>query len=629
MAQFQVTNLDFDQIKQSIKDYLRANSNFTDYDFEGSNLSTLIDILAYNTYITSYNTNAVVNEVFLDTALVRENVVALARNIGYVPKSARASRLRVNLNVVLGNNISPPTLTLKSGLVATSSTNNIAYTFSIPQDITVSVTNGIAKFNDITLYEGTYASSSFTVDKTNPYSTYVIDNENVDTSTLAVKVYPTSQSSGFDIYTQVSSIVGLSTTANKYLIQEVSNERYELLFGDGIISKELNDGNVIEASYIITNGPVGNGVRSATYNGIIVDDTNTEITNLSVSLSVVSPSRDGSNIEPISAIKYFAPRRYATRNRAVSSQDYETIVQDIYPTAEAVVAYGGEELNPPQYGKVFIVIKPKSGNTLSQFTKDDILSKLKTYSIAGIVPTILDMKYLYVELDSTIYYQQSKVKTDEDLKTEIISCLNYYSTASEANGFGGRIKYSKILGLIDGIDDAITSNITKIKMRRDLNALINQPAQYELCFGNKFHVKSEGYSIKSSKFTVSGIEGDLYLADIPDTGSKTSGKIIFFTLDSQGKPVIAKSDAGKIDYSTGEINIDTVTFLSTSFPDNIIEVEAIPESNDVIGLKDLYLRLSVSNSKFTLINDTLTSDINQSGTQFTSTSSYSNGKYTR
>jgi len=629
MSQLQVTNLDFDQIKTSIKDYLRANSNFTDYDYEGSNFSVLIDILAYNSYITAYNTNAVVNEVFLDSALIRDNVVALARNIGYVPKSTRAAKLIATINVILPAGSSTSSIVLKAGIVATATANNASYTFVLPETITTTVTNDIASFKNISLYEGSYAVSTFEVDTSNEYERYVIDNQNVDTTTLRVKVHPTTESEAYDAYTQVSSIVGLSTTANKYLIQEVSDERYELLFGDGIISKKLNNGNLVEASYVVTNGAIGNGVKTVNFNGVITDDIGTELTNLTAALTVVSPSRDGSDIEPITSIKYFAPRRYAARNRAVSSQDYESIVPDIYPNAEAVIAYGGEELTPPQYGKVFIVIKPKGANTLSQFTKDDIAFKLKKYSVAGVETVILDMKYLYVELDSTIYYDQAKTTSEEDLKTNVIECLTAYASASEANGFGGRVKYSKLVGLIDDVDVAITSNITKVKMRRDLNAALNQNAQYELCFGNAFHVKPGGYSIKSTKFKISGVEGDLYLSDVPDTGSKTTGKVIFFKLNDQKNPVIVNSNAGTIDYSKGEILLSTVNITSTLYEDGIIEVEAIPESNDVIGLKDLYLRLNISSSNFTLINDTLNADINASGTKFVSTSSYSNGNYTR
>jgi len=629
MAQTQFTNLDYDQIKQSIRDYLRANNNFTDYDFEGSNFSVLIDVLAYNSYITAYNTNAVVNEVFLESALVRENVVALARNIGYVPKSAKAARLRVTINVILGENINPPTLTLKSGLVATSTTNDVSYTFSIPQDITVSVNNGIASFKDITLYEGVYAKSEFTVNSSILYQNFVIDNQQVDTSTLSVRVRPALNDYSYDLYTQINSIVGLSTTSNKYLIQEVSNERYQLVFGDGIISKKLNNGNVVEASYIITNGTKGNGVKNVSFNGTIVDPAETDILNLTTNLNVESPSKDGAEIENINSIKYFAPRKYAANNRAVSSQDYETIIPEIYPNTESVVTYGGEELNPPQYGKVFIVIKPKSGNTLSQFTKDNIIKNLKSYSMAGIVAEIIDMKYLYVELDSTIYYDQSKIKDAETVKANVISCLNYYSNASEANGFGGRVKYSKIVGLIDDVSTAITSNITKIKMRRDLNTLVNQPAQYELCFGNKFHVKPSGYMLKSTGFKTTDSTETLYISDIPDTNSKNTGKIIFFKLDVENNPIIIKNNAGTINYDKGEILIDTVTFNSTVAADDIVEIQALPESNDIVGLKDLYLKLDISKSKFEAISDTLSTGINASGTQFVTTSSYLNGNYTR
>jgi len=629
MALTQFTNLDYEQIKKSIKDYLRASSNFSDYDFEGSNFSILVDVLAYNTYITAYNTNAVVNEVFLDSAILRENVVSLARNIGYVPKSVKASRMIVTINVILPDNVNPPTIKLKAGLVATATTNDVSYVFSIPEDITTNVVNGVASFSNITLYEGSYAMSAFTVDTTQSSQNYIIENSGVDINTLSVRVRPTVQDYSYDIYKRVDTIVGITTTSNNYLVQEVSGEKYQIIFGDGIISKKLENNNYIEASYVITNGVNGNGVKTASFNGIIVDNLETILTGSTASMSIISGSKDGADIESINSIKYYAPRKYAAQSRAVSSQDYETIISEIYPNTESVVAYGGEELSPPQYGKVFIVIKPKSGDTLSQFTKDTILNQLKAYSIAGIVPQIIDMLYLYVELNSSIYYNPALTTDPDALKTNIIDCLNAYVTDSEANGFGGRIKYSKIVGLIDNVSNAVTSNITRIKMRRNLNVVAGKAAQYEICFGNRFHKKLEGYSIKSSGFKISNNTETFYLGDIPSTTNMNMGTIVFFTLDAQNTPVISKNNAGTIDYLVGEIRIDSVIIASTILNDNIIEVEAIPESNDVIGLKDLYLKVDISKSSFEMINDTITSGANLSGTQFVTTSSYPNGKYTR
>ena len=629
MALTQFTNLDYEQIKISIRDYLRASSNFSDYDFEGSNFSILVDVLAYNTYITAYNTNAVVNEVFLDSAILRENVVSLARNIGYVPKSARAATMQVTINVILPDNVNPPTVKLKAGIVAAATTNDVSYVFSIPEDITTNVSNGVASFYNITLYEGSYALSAFTVDTTQSSQNFIIENSGVDISTLSVKVRPTVQDYSYDIYKKVDTIVGITTTANNYLVQEVAGERYQIIFGDGIISKKLENSNYIEASYVITNGIVGNGVKNATFNGIVVDNIETVLSGATVSMSIISGSKDGSNIETINSIKYYAPRKYASQSRAVSSQDYETIISEIYPNTESVVSYGGEELTPPQYGKVFIVIKPKSGDTLSQFTKDTILNKLKSYSIAGIIPQIIDMKYLYVELYSSIYYDPALTTDPDALKTNIIDCMNAYVTDSEANGFGGRIKYSKIVGLIDNVSNAVTSNITKIKMRRNLNVVLGKYTQYEICFGNQFHNKPEGYSIKSSGFKISNNNETIYLGDIPNKTSPNVGTIVFFTLDAQNNPIIIKNNAGTINYLIGEILIDSVIISSTILDNDIVEIEAIPESNDIVGLKDLYLKVDVSKSFFELINDTITSGANLSGTQFITTSSYSNGKYTR
>lgn len=499
MAFTQFTNLDFDQIKRSIKDYIRSNSEFTDYDFEGSNLSILIDTLAYNTYITAYNTNAVVNEVFLDSAVLRQNVVSLARNIGYVPKSKKAARAVVSMlaNVpTSGISSTTPTLTLKAGVVATGAANDLNYSFCIPEDITVSVSDNIAAFRDISVYEGAFIRSTFTVDNSQPDQKFILDNPGIDLSTLVVKVKPTEGDQISEEYTKIDNIVGLSTSSKNFLVQEVSGEKYELIFGDGIIGKKLDNNNFIEATYVVTNGKEANGVTNLSFNGVLLDSTNTFISQTSLTINTTESAADGADIESVASIRNYAPRIYSSQYRAVSANDYEAIIPTIYPNAASVSAYGGEELDPPQFGKVFIVIKPKSGSTISLFSKKEILRDLKKYSIAGIVPEIIDLKYLYVELDSSVYYNPNMVSDVNNLKSQIVASLTDYSTSKETNQFGGRVKYSKVVSLIDSTDNSITSNITKIKIRRNLNAAINSNAQYELCFGNQFHVRSSGYSIK-------------------------------------------------------------------------------------------------------------------------------------
>lgn len=630
MALTQFTNLDFDQIKTSIKDYIRSNSEFTDYDFEGSNLSLLIDTLAYNTYITAYNTNAVVNEVFLDSAVLRQNVVSLARNIGYVPQSKKAARAVVSMLASVptsGITSTTPTLTLKAGVVATGAANDLNYSFCIPQDITIPISDNLGYFENIHVYEGAFVKTTFTVDNSQPDQKFILPNPSVDLSTLIVKVRPTEGDEISEEYTKVDNIVGVTTTSKKYLVQEVSGEKYEIIFGDGIIGKKLDNNNFIEATYVVTNGREANGVSNLSFNGVILDSNDIFISQSTLVINTVESASDGADIESVASIKNYAPRLYSSQYRAVSANDYEAIIPMIYPNAASVSAYGGEELDPPQYGKVFIVIKPKSGSTISLFSKKEILSDLKKYSIAGIVPEIIDLKYLYVELDSSVYYNPNSVSDVENLKTQVVSSLTAYSRDKETNQFGGRVKYSKVVGLIDDTSNSITSNITKIKIRRNLNAAINSNAQYELCFGNEFHVRSAGYSIKSTGFKIYNNPQTLYLADYPT--STTSGRIFFFYLDSVGNPVIVNSSAGTVDYTKGEILLNSVKIVSTVKSNNVVEVQAIPESNDIIGLKDLYISLDIASSKFTMIKDIMSSGDNVAGTRFTSTSSFVNGNYTR
>ena len=626
MAFTQYTNLDFEQIKASLREYLRSNSNFTDFDFEGSNLSILIDTLAYNSYITNYNANMVANEAFIDSATLRENVVALARNIGYVPSSRRSSTANISFSVDLGSGTTKSTVTLKAGLVALGNLANTNYTFAIPEDVTSPVSDGIAFFT-INIKQGTYLTKDFRVDGSQTNQRFILPNPYVDTSTIKVTVKDTSSSSTQKIYNQVNNIVGITTTSEIYLLQEVQDEKYELLFGDGVIGKKLSSGNVVNVSYIVCDGVNGNGVANFAFSGKLVDNDGGLITTGISDITTNQPSRNGAEIENISTIKNLAPRVYASQYRAVTANDYEAIIPTIYPNADTVTAYGGEDASPPQFGKVFISIKPKSGQYVSDFDKRQLLLKLKNYSIAGIRPEFIDLKYLYVELNSMVYYNSNMVNDVDDLKTKITNSLNTYSTSNDLNKFGGRFKYSKAQKIIDETDTAITSNITKVLIRRNLEADTNNFGQYELCYGNKFHNRREGYNIKSTGFTIDGQRGTLYFADA--YVSPTRGRLFVFRLTPTGQPEIVITNAGTVKYDVGEILIDTIRILSTVKDNNIVEIQAIPDSNDIIGLKDLYVQLSVANSTISTTEDLISSGANTSGTSFVSTSSFSNGKYIR
>jgi hypothetical protein len=622
------TNLDFDQIKTSIKDYLRANSTFTDFDFEGSNFSVLIDTLAYNTYITAFNSNMIVNESFLDSATLRENVVSLARNIGYVPRSRTAAQAQVSFEV--STTSVTPTLTLQAGLVCVGSVDNTSYTFSIPDNISSNVVGGIASFNNIDIYQGTFLTKQFVVDGSLDQR-FILNNSFIDTSTISVYVKGINDSGLGIEYSSVDNILQVDSTSTIYLLQEVQDEKYELLFGDGLIGKKLENNAVITVNYIVTDGEDGNGASSFSFAGNVRNATNGPINIDSVSVTTNQPSQNGSQIESIDSVKYFAPRIYSSQYRAVTSRDYEAIIKKIYPDTESVAVIGGEELDPPEFGTVSISIKPKNGTFVSDFSKSRILSQLKQYSISGINQKIIDLKVLYVEIDSSIYYNYSQVSAVESLKTKVINSLDEYSNSLDLNKFGGRFKYSKVLQIIDNTDTSITSNITKVRIRRDLRALINQFTQYELCFGNKFHVNESGYNIKSTGFKISGESDTVYLTDVPNLDKKTGILSIVKTLSDGTIRVILKS-AGTVDYLKGEIKLGTVNIISTSKENNIIEIQAFPESNDVVGLKDLYLDFSISESTINMVRDVIASGDEISGTVFSRdyyTSSYSNGNLIR
>lgn len=628
------TSLDFDQIKTSIKDYLRANSNFTDFDFEGSNFSVLIDTLAYNTYITAFNTNMVANESFLDSATLRENVVSLARNIGYVPRSRGCAKAIVSFNVE--TNSTTPTITLKAGLVCVGASDGTSYVFSIPSDISSSVINGIATFNNVEIYEGTFLRKQFTVDGSLDQK-FILDNSFIDTSTISVYVRSPNDSGLGEKYTLVENIFNIDKTSQIYLIQEIKDEKYQLLFGDDYFGKKIENSSIITATYIVTDGEDGNGVNNFSFAGTLRDANDVNIIpSNTVTVTTIQKSQNGSSIEGIDSIKYFAPRLYSSQYRAVTSRDYEAIIKDkIYPDTESISVIGGEELNPPQYGKVLISIKPKNGTYVSDFNKTQIKNKLKQYAVAGINPEIIDLKILYVEIDSSIYYNLSRINNVEDLRKRVINSLTTYAGSPNLSSFGGRFKYSKVLQVIDNTDTAITSNITKVRIRRDLKVLLNYPSQYEICYGNRFHVNPSGKNIKSTGFKIPNYSDYVYFTDTPNADLKTGTISIvkpISSADLNTATVLVKS-AGTVNYETGEILVGNLVVTSTELPGDIIEIQVFPESNDIIALKDLYIVFDVSKSSINMIKDVIASGDDISGVIFSTDdyyrSSYSNGQLTR
>jgi len=626
MALNQFTNLNFEDIKTSIKDYLRQNSNFTDFDFEGSNLSVLINTLAYNTYITAYNTNMVANESFIDSATLRENVVSLARNIGYVPRSKRAAKARVQFNIT-GFSSTVKSVSIEAGVFANSGINNSNYTYSLPQRILIPV-NAKEATGVVDIFQGQFLEKQWEVNLSQANQRYILPNDSIDTSTLRVYVKESASSTVQTEYKVVDSIVKVTGESNVFLIQETSDEKYEILFGDGIFGKKLESGNVVRATYIKTDGADGNGASAFIFVGSIKDENGASVNGTRAYMRTITASENGDDIESVQSIRNYAPRRFAAQNRAVTATDYEALLPSIYPNIESVSAYGGEDLNPPQFGRVFIAAKPRNGNFLAESTKTNLLKSLKSYSVAGIVPSFIDLKFLYVELDSYIYYNTNFVGDPESLKSSVMDSITQYGKSGELNKFGGRFKYSKVTSVIDGVDDSITSNITNVLIRRNLKALTNVFTQYELCFDNQFYHELDSYNIKSTGFSVSGVDGTVYIADKVVEGSDI-GNLFLFKLTDAVDVEIVSTNFGTVDYVKGEILINTVNITSTLLPENIIEIQAVPLSNDVLGRKELYLQLSTEKSNFTMRQDLISSGANVSGTRFDIQPSYSNGNKVR
>ena len=619
MPATQYLNLDFDAIKASIKDYLRANSNFTDYDFEGSNLSILIDVLAYNTFLNSYNTNMVANESFMGSATLRDNVVAHADNIGYLPRSSRSAKSKISFSVTFENDNTAASLTLKKGQVAVSNIDNSNYTFSVLEDITVPINNLKAAFSGIDIYEGLVITRSFLVDTSQKDQKFILDNQKIDTSTIRVRVKKSASEEIYTNYRSVENIIGSDSNSNIFLVKEYRDETYQLIFGDGVIGKKLENGNIVEVTYIVCNEDGPNGQQNFVINGNLITDEGVRIASSGILPVVNQPSIGGSKLESVDSIKKYASRYLATQNRAVTSADYETLIPKIFPKAESAVAYGGETLTPPQYGKVFVSIKPDSSSFLSLFDKNFLKEELKKYSPIGLDIVIDDLEYLYIELDVNAYYSTNLTSSPDAVKSKIFTVLETYAQTNDITRFGGRFKYSQATALIDNTDTSITSNITNVVLRRNQQPTFNAYVSYELCFGNTIFAPLRSfYNIKSTGFKVDKYREVVYFAD--EAVSTSTGDLWIFRMDGDTPEFLEK--VGTVDYQAGELFIDSLNITSSVLTSNVIEVECLPSSFDILGKRNLFLDIAVDSSTVNMIKDDVSSGSDTSGVNFSVTPQY-------
>lgn len=602
MAYNQLTSLDYFEIKAALRDYLRANSDFSDYDFEGSTLGMLLDVLSYNTYYTAFNANMIANEAFLDSATLRDNVVSLAKQLGYVPRScvAPSAAVTTSFNIVSSTSL-PDTVFLRKGNAYVSSVNDSLYQYVLLDDIQGSVSpTGDVTFSNLKIYEGTYITNRYTVtDVKNPF-TVILTNQNIDTSTIRVNVYDSSSSSSFTKYLVSDNILNVGPSSPSYFINEIEDENYKLTFGDGVFGKKLDLNNVVEVNYLVTNGPVTNGANNFIFNGLLSDITNNINFQInSVSTTLVSKSFGGSDIESLDSIRINAPAIYGAQNRAVTSTDYEAIIRRVYPAISDIIAYGGENAVPPEYGKVKISIKPKNLTYLSNYTKKIITDELRKYSVASVVPELVDASVIFIEANSRVFYDQTVSNlTSNDIKAKVISNVVGYTENSGTEKFGGKFRYSKFVSAIDSSDKSIKSNLTDIIMRKDFYPSLNSSTYYELCFNNAFDDDIDTQTLSSTGFVVQKYpQYTVYLEDRGD-------KIVLYRLDSQtGEKIVLNSNQGDINYVTGEIRLYDLTIIQGSFIDNKIEVRLRPKYNDIIAKREIFLDFDVDKSTFTLIQE--------------------------
>ena len=592
MPYTQVANLDFEDIKAQLKEYLSAQSDFTDYDFEGSALSTLIDTLAYNTYYTAFNTNMVVNELFIDSATLRDNVVALAKQLGYTPKSITAPTAYISFTVTYDNPTTDTELFLKKGSGFTATYDGTVYQYVVTEDAKAQVSNDQAVFTNVPIREGTLLTSTFTVNSQDSQR-FILDNKDIDTNTIKVKVYPGGGSFN-EPYLLATNILGVDGNSKVFFLDEIEDERYELLFGDGVLGKKLDSGTLISVDYLTTSGPASNGVRTFVFSGVL-ENINGVTPNKSITVQSTVAASGGEEIESLTKIKYNAPKTFGAQDRAVTADDYEAIVRNIYPATSDIIIFGGEDQVPPEYGKVFISLKPKDQSYLTSLTKQEIVKELKKYVVASVEPKLIDPSILYVEIDSKIYYDGTVTdQTPANIRDKAIGAFQQYISTSDTEKFNGKFRYSKAVAVIDNADVSIGSNLTSVTMRKDFYPQLNSTFYYEICYQNQFDKDCDDPILSSTGFRITEFPNfDVYIED-------RGGKIVLYRLDTvTGEKVVLDSDIGEIDYVNGEIKIPALTIIKGSFFDNRISFRVKPLSNDIKALREVYLDVDVANSSFT------------------------------
>ena len=610
-----VSDLDFDNIKSNLKTFLQDQPEFSDYNFEGSGFSVLLDVLAYNTHYLGFNANMLVNEVYLDSADIRKNIVSLAKMLGYTPSSVKAPA--ANISIVV-NNATGSSLTMDKGTTFTSTVDGTTYQFVTNQVSTITPLDGVYRFTDIIIYEGTLVTYRYTVDSSDVDQKFIIPSVNADTSTLKVTVQNSSVDTTSSVYSLATGVRSLDNTSKVYFLQETDTGKFEIYFGDGVLGKKLSDGNIVILEYVVTNKEESNGASAFTLSSTIDGFSDVSITTNSV-------AQGGSEAESKESIRFNAPLQYTAQDRAVTSTDYETLVRSLYPNALSISAWGGEEDETPVYGVVKISIKAASGSTLTNQTKTEIVNSLRQYNIASVRPVIIDPETISVILNSTVRYDSKlTTKTAATIKSDVISSLTNYNT-NILQRFDGIFRYSKVTGLIDDADASIVSNITTVRVRKSFTPSFNTSTRYDIYFRNAFYNPHTGHNaamggiLSSSGFIIDGNTNEMFLDD------DGSGNIRRYYFDG-GVRVYANNTQGTVNYTTGQVTLNSLNITSVSnirgSASTVIEITVTPNSNDIVPVRNTIVEVDIANSTVTVEKDAFIGGGNEAGVGYTTPTSY-------
>ena len=611
-----ISELDFENIKSSLKRFLSNQTQFKDYDFEGSSMAVLLDLLAYNTHYLAYNANFVANEMFMDTAQLRSSVASLAKLVGYTPNSARAPIADLKLVI---NDGTGSTITIPAGTKFSSAIDGLTYTFVTIGDHVVQPVDGVYTAQSLEVYEGTYVSYNYTFDSSDIDQRFLIPSDRADSTTISVAVQNSASDVTTATYTKATSITQLDGTSKVFFLQEAEDGQYEIYFGDGVIGKKLDDGNIVSISYVVTNKTEANAAKTFALQGSISGFTD-------VTITVNSEAQGGAEPESLPSIKTNSANFYASQDRAVTVEDYKVKTKQLYANVQSVSAWGGEDNDVPFYGRVYISILPTSGSNLTESTKSRIVTELKKFSVASVTPVIVDPEITNIILRSSIKFDQSgTTKVADTIKSDVITTITNYN-ANTLQSFDNMFRHSKVVGLIDDTDDSILSNVTTVQLRKSFTPTLGSSQKYSIAFSNALynphsgHAMAGGGILSSTGFKIDGNTTDVFFLD--DDGN---GNVRRYKMDGSARSY-ANSTQGTIDYSSGLVEINS---LNVSNIENIrgaastvIEITVKPNSNDIVPIRNQVLEIDVANSSVTVEADTLVGGSANAGIGYTTTTSY-------